>query len=224
MDTLLLLLADGRYPAGGHAHSGGLEAAVAAGRITGEADVHGYLLGRLHTQGLVAAAFAAATHAAAQSGDRELLTLLDDELDVRTPSPALRLTSRRQGRAQLRAARGIFPAPCLALAPAHRDGPHHPLALGLTTAAAGLAPDQAALLAAYAVVTGPASAAVKLLGLDPYRVQTILAALAPRCDAVARDASAAASKPPAELPSAGAPLADISAEIHATWEVRLFAS
>lgn len=30
----LLVLADGRFPAGGHAHSGGAEAAVRAGRIT----------------------------------------------------------------------------------------------------------------------------------------------------------------------------------------------
>ncbi|MEU7048105.1 urease accessory protein UreF, partial [Streptomyces eurythermus] len=30
----LLVLADGRFPAGGHAHSGGAEAAVKAGRIT----------------------------------------------------------------------------------------------------------------------------------------------------------------------------------------------
>ncbi|MET7801807.1 urease accessory protein UreF, partial [Streptomyces decoyicus] len=29
----LFVLADGRFPAGGHAHSGGAEAAVAAGRI-----------------------------------------------------------------------------------------------------------------------------------------------------------------------------------------------
>jgi urease accessory protein len=224
METLLLLLADGRYPAGGHAHSGGLEAAVATGRITDVADLHGYLLGRLHTQGLVAAAFAAASHTAARSGSRDQLALLDDEMDARTPSPALRRSSRQQGRAQLRAARGVFRAPCLALAPAHPDGPHHPLALGLTTAAAGLGPDRAALLAAYAALTGPASAAVKLLGLDPYRVQAVLAALATNCDAVVREAAAAARKPPAELPSASAPLADITAEIHATWEVRLFAS
>ncbi|MEU5422925.1 urease accessory protein UreF, partial [Streptomyces sp. NPDC020667] len=29
----LLVLADGRFPAGGHAHSGGAEAAVKAGRV-----------------------------------------------------------------------------------------------------------------------------------------------------------------------------------------------
>ncbi len=31
----LLVLADGRFPAGGHAHSGGAEAAVTAGRSWG---------------------------------------------------------------------------------------------------------------------------------------------------------------------------------------------
>jgi urease accessory protein UreF len=31
----LLVLSDGRFPAGGHAHSGGAEAAVKAGLITG---------------------------------------------------------------------------------------------------------------------------------------------------------------------------------------------
>lgn len=30
--TALLILADGRFPAGGHAHSGGMEAAVASDR------------------------------------------------------------------------------------------------------------------------------------------------------------------------------------------------
>ena len=34
MNSVLLLLADGRFPAGGHAHSSGLEAAVAAGRVS----------------------------------------------------------------------------------------------------------------------------------------------------------------------------------------------
>jgi urease accessory protein len=65
---------------------------------------------------------------------------------------------------------------------------------------------------------------VRLLGLDPYQVQMVLAALAGECGAVAREAAATAGKPPAELPSNSAPLADISAELHATWEVRLFAS
>ncbi|MDG4864365.1 urease accessory protein UreF, partial [Streptomyces sp. T-3] len=49
----LLVLADGRFPAGGHAHSGGAEAAVAAGRITDAASLEEFCRGRLHTAGLV---------------------------------------------------------------------------------------------------------------------------------------------------------------------------
>jgi urease accessory protein len=225
MDSVtLLLLADGRFPAGGHAHSGGLEAAVAAGRVTGTAELESFLRGRLATAGPVAAAFAAAARLAVDSSDEDTLDVLDAELDARTASPALRLASRRQGRALLRAGRATWPSPLFDRASRHAEGPHHPVALGLTAAAAGLTAEQAALAAAYGVLTGPASAAVRLLGLDPYRVQALLARLAGACAAVATTAVVAAGKPPAELPAHAAPLADISAELHATWEVRLFAS
>jgi urease accessory protein len=56
-----LLLADGRFPAGGHAHSGGVEAAVAAGRVGGEESLEAFVLGRLATVGLTEAAMAVAT-------------------------------------------------------------------------------------------------------------------------------------------------------------------
>ena len=56
----LLVLADGRLPAVGHAHSGGLEAAVAAGRVRDVDGLAGFLRGRLATSGVVAAVFAAA--------------------------------------------------------------------------------------------------------------------------------------------------------------------
>jgi len=204
--TNLLLLADSRLPAGSHAHSGGLEAAVAAERVTDAATLDAFLRGRLATAGLVAAAFAAA--ATRSTVD------LDEEFDARTPSPVLREVSRRQGRALLRAGRAMWTLP------ATRPDPHHPVALGIVAAAAGLTPLDAALAAAYAAVTGPAGAAVRLLGLDPYEVQALLAALAPECDRVA----AAAAAPADDLPAAGAPLLDITAEDHATWEVRLFAS
>ena len=59
MNAALLLLADGRFPAGGHAHSGGVEAACASGGITDVASLRSFVRGRLHTAGLVDAAFAA---------------------------------------------------------------------------------------------------------------------------------------------------------------------
>ncbi|WP_199513550.1 urease accessory protein UreF [Nucisporomicrobium flavum] len=209
----LLVLADGRLPAGGHAHSGGLETAVSSGRVRTVADVGRFLCGRLFTAGLVAAAFAAA---ACARPDR--WAELDDGLDARTPSPALRKASRAQGRALLRAARAMWPLPA-----AGRE-PHHPVALGVVAAAARLDPAAAAVAAAHGSVTGPASAAVRLLGLDPYAVHALLAGLAPDCDRIAADAAARIDDPVDALPAAGAPLLDIGAELHATWEVRLFAS
>ncbi|SBT65904.1 urease accessory protein [Micromonospora sediminicola] len=226
--SLLLLLADGRFPAGAHAHSGGLEAAVAAGRVTDLATLEAFLAGRLATAGLVGAAFAAAAHRAVTSAGSAVrgstLALLDAELDARTAAPALRTVSRRQGRALLRAGRAIWPEASFADLPCTPGGAHQPLVLGLLCAAAGLSRAETATVAVHGTVTGAASAGVRLLGLDPYRVQALLVGLADRCDGVAAAAARAADDPPERLPAAAAPLADIHAEAHATWEVRLFAS
>ncbi|WP_229072481.1 urease accessory protein UreF [Actinoplanes sp. DH11] len=212
--STLLLLTDGRLPAGGHAHSGGLEAQVAAGRVGDVAALGGFLRGRLATGGLVSAAFAAAA-----CGDVSRCGELDAGLDARTPSPALRKASRAQGRALLRAGRAMW-----SLSGAAGRDPHQPVALGVLAAAAGLGPGEAAVAAAHGTITGPASAAVRLLGLDPYAVHALLARLAPDCDRIAAVAAARYRDPVDDLPAAGAPLLDIGAEHHATWEVRLFAS
>ena len=209
----LLVLADGRLPAGGHAHSGGLEAAIASGRVRDVAGLDGFLRGRLATGGLVTASFAAA--ACARTGE---YSALDDGLDARTPSPALRRASRAQGRALMRAGRAMWPVAEVG------PEPHHPVALGALASAAGLSPDEAAVAAAHATVTGPAGAAIRLLGLDPYAVHALLARLAPACDRIAADAASRIDDPVDALPAAGAPLLDIGAELHASWEVRLFAS
>jgi urease accessory protein len=210
----LLLLADGRLPSGGHAHSGGLEAQVAAGRVKEISGLDGFLRGKLATGGLVSAAFAAAACA-----DVTRFLELDLGLDARTPSPGLRRASRAQGRALLRAGRAMWTLPV-----AVGREPHQPVALGALAAAAGLSPVEVAVAAAHGSITGPASAAVRLLGLDPYAVHALLARLAPECDRVAAVAAERSGDPVDELPAAGAPLLDIGAEHHATWEVRLFAS
>jgi urease accessory protein len=102
--------------------------------------------------------------------------------------------------------------------------PHQPVALGAVAAAGGVEVEHAALAAAHGSVAGPASAAVRLLGLDPYAVQALLAGLAADCERVAAEAALRAAGPVDGLPAAAAPLLDIGAEIHASWEVRLFAS
>jgi urease accessory protein len=218
MDAALLLLADSRLPAGGHAHSGGLETAAATGSVHDLETLGGFLRGRLATAGLLAAGLAAAGCA-----DRDWARL-DAEADARTPSPAQRTASRTQGRALLRATRAAWPGPILdSLAVASgADGPHHPVALGAATAAAGGTAAQAARLAAYGSVTGPASAAVRLLGLDPLGVHRTLAGLSARVDAVAAEAALAVAA--GDLPAPSAPALDLFAELHRQAEPRLFES
>ncbi|MQY14722.1 Urease accessory protein UreF [Streptomyces sp. RB5] len=219
----LLILADGRFPAGGHAHSGGAEEAVRAGRVRDAATLHAYCAGRLATTGLTTAALAAA--ACAGLG----LAALDEAADARTPSPALREVSRRLGRQALRAARAAWPGPDLdALAAAHPRGAHQPVVVGTAARAAGLTPVDAAHAVAYEAVSGPASAAVRLLSLDPFDATAVLARLAPQLDAVAADAAACAVRAGRDgvdaLPAAASPWLDIAAERHAARPVRLFGS
>nr|WSW42558.1 urease accessory protein UreF [Streptomyces sp. NBC_01001] len=219
----LLILADGRFPAGGHAHSGGAEAAVAAGRIKDAGSLENFCRGRLHTAGLVAAALAAATAA----GHDPLA--LDGAADARTPVAALRTTARKLGRQMMRAARATWPSPELdALAAARPRGAHQPVVLGLAARSAGLTPLDAAYAAAYETVSGPATATVRLLSLDPFDATAVLARLVPDLDRVAAAAATAAQRIPEEgfdaLPAASAPLLDITAQQHAAWPVRLFAS
>jgi len=219
----LLILADGRFPAGGHAHSGGAEAAVKAGRIHDAVTLEAFCRGRLHTAGLTAAALAAAAAAGVDP------LVLDEAADARTPVPALRTTARRLGRQLMRAARATWPSPELdALAAARPRGAHQPVVQGLAARAAGLDPRAAAYAAAYESAGGPASAAVRLLSLDPFDATTVLARLAPEMDRIAARAAEAGHRAldegPGALPAAAAPLLDIAAEQHATWPVRLFAS
>ncbi|MER6068250.1 urease accessory UreF family protein [Streptomyces sp. NPDC001817] len=221
--TALLVLADGRFPAGGHAHSGGAEAAVKAGRITSAASLEDFCRGRLHTAGLVAGALAAAAVLGVDPGE------LDAAADARTPSPALRTAARRLGRQLLRAARASWPSAELdTLVRQFPKGAHQPVVLGMAARAAGLAPQDAAYCALYESVSGPATATVRLLSLDPFDATGVLARLAPELDRVADRAVEAARKAAAEgsdaLPAGSAPLLEVMAEEHAAWPVRLFAS
>ncbi|MFI2371289.1 urease accessory protein UreF [Streptomyces sp. NPDC018833] len=215
----LLVLADGRFPAGGHAHSGGVEPAVREGRIRDAQDLEHFCRGRLHTTGLTSAALAAAAALGHDPAE------LDHAADARTPSPALRAAARKLGRQMMRAARAAWPGPELdALAAAFPRGTHQPIVLGTAARAAGLGADDAAHCVVYETVSGPATAAVRLLSLDPFQATAVLARLAPEMDAVAERATGAAREGVDALPAASAPLLDITAEQHATWPVRLFAS
>lgn len=218
----LLLLADSRLPAGGHAHSGGVEPAVSAGAVGDVAELADFLRGRLATSGLVSAALAAAACAHASAAPSWTWERLDVEADARTPSPAQRRASRAQGRSLLRAAGKTWPHPALDALAVLRE-PHQPLVQGAASAAAGGTPHDAAAISAYGAVTGPASAGVRLLGLDPLAVHRVLAELADDVDAVAAEAAGGGGDW-AALPALSAPVLDLYAEQHMGADLRLFES
>lgn len=221
--TALLLLADGRFPAGGYAHSGGVEAAVAHRAVHDIDSLEAFCRGRLHTTGLTTAGLAAAAAAGVDP------LLLDDAADARTPVPALRAVARKLGRQMMRAARAAFPSDELdGLASERPQGAHQPIVLGLAARAAALTPMDAACAAAYESTGGPATAAVRLLSLDPLDASRLLARLSTETDTVAKAAADAAARVAREgldaLPSASSPLLDITGQQHAAWTMRLFAS
>lgn len=228
----LLLLADGRFPAGGHVHSGGAEAALFDGRLTGPDSLAAYATGRLHTTGLVDAAITAAVVMGLAAdcdphgcGPGRTLRLLDAESDARMAMAPLRASSRRLGRQLTRAAAHCWPGPAVeAAAAVHPDGPHQAVALGAVAHAAGIGALDAARLSLHHTLTTPLQAALRLGGLDPFAVAALAASLAPVVDEVAAEAVAAADGPIDELPCLVGPLTEIAAGEHAARSDRLFAT
>ncbi|MEZ5251845.1 MAG: urease accessory UreF family protein [Ilumatobacteraceae bacterium] len=152
-----------------------MEASHGRGDLRTIADLEAFLDGRLCTVAPTDAAFTAASCAhPSRRAD------LDAELAARTPSPRLRALSRSLGRQLLRPAARAWPSTAYdTLRAVHPDGPMQAVALGAVAAAAGLGPERAALVSAHHLVGAITTAAVRLIGLDPFDVQAMAAARAP---------------------------------------------
>jgi urease accessory protein len=207
--STLLTLADSRLPTGGHVHSGGVEEAVTSGLVVDLTTLRAYLRRRIRTHGLVTASLAAAVHAGSLT-----IAAADRETDARTPAPAARLASRAQGRGLARLARRVWP---------DHDWrplgttPHLAVAAGAVGHAGGLNPDQTALSVVYTTMTGSATAAQRLLALDPADVAALTFELAPLCEATAAEAGK-------DLADLSDPLLDVLAQRHSERERPLFVS
>jgi urease accessory protein len=214
MDALMLLLADSRFPAGGYAHSLGLEQAVADGLRA--ANVPAFAAAR---QRLVAEPDARIA-VAARRGDP---LLAEEEWCARCPSPVLREAGRRLGSQLLRSAETVFDDPAIAAYRAASAATPRPVALGVVGAAAGLDDEAVALLALYDDAATVTSAALKLLPLDPAVATRWLAELTPSMTLAAR-AVAADHRAIAEQPAPAAVAVELAAPVHQRQRERLFAS
>src|SRR5690606_41428867 len=137
MHPALLLLTDSRLPAGGHAHSGGVEQAVALGLVHDLPSLSAFLHGRLRTAGALAAALAASACAFAsvreengRAEDGPSWEPLDAEADARTASPAQREAARTQGKLPLRVTRRLGTAQGLDGLAEGVPGPNRPVPPG----------------------------------------------------------------------------------------------
>ncbi|ORB70174.1 urease accessory protein UreF [Mycobacterium scrofulaceum] len=205
----LLTLADSRLPAGAHVHSGGVEEAVTSGLVTDLDRLEAFLRRRIRSSGLVTASIAAAVHRGDLGPEAA-----DLETDARTPAPAAREASRSQGRGLARLARRVWPD-------ARWDDigaqPHLAVAAGRVGVVSGLAPEQTALTLVYTTMTGSATAAQRLLALDPADVAACTFRLADLCERTATEAAAG-------LSDLSDPLLDTLAQRHSERERPLFVS
>jgi urease accessory protein len=141
---------------------------------------------------------------------------------ARVPSPALRKSSRTQARAVLRLGRRLWPDSESVAAAGVVPGVPRPVALAATAVAVGLGPRELARVVGYDDVQTVASAALKLLPLDPAEatgwVHDALPLIAAAADTVAHLTD------PGRIPAAASPQTELWAQAHGASTRRLFSA
>jgi urease accessory protein len=192
----LLRLADGLFPAGGFAHSFGLETYVQAGVVRGAADLAALL--RVQLEGsagpMDAVAVACASRFAA-AGDVDGCADLDARLDAAKWVPEFRTASLQMGRQTLRVALATGPARFLgtlaqALGDAGATG-HHAMWFGAALGCRGVAAEAAAAAYLHSTAVLVVNAALRLLPMGQIEGQVVLASAQPLMTELASRAAAA---------------------------------
>lgn len=203
-----MLLADARLPIGGHARSGSLEPALAAGLD----DIPGFIDLQLRTLARTDAGTAVVARAHALAGQD--LAPVVTAWRARTPSAALREDAEIVGASLTRLADRLWPG---AGVPTRAPGP---VALGAIAAATGVGAPELARVVAYDAVQTITSATLKLRPGDPLDVAGWTVAAFPAAEAVVT--ATAALTAPADIPAGSAPAIETHAETHTTTTRRLF--
>jgi urease accessory protein len=221
----VLQFADGLFPAGGFAHSLGLETYVQDGVVTDRAGLEAFV--SAHLEGAAGPADAVAVTAAvrlAVAGDVPGWVALDERLEAMKPVPETREASRQMGRQTLRVAAALGADSFLTeLARVVADGlapGHHATVFGAALGRADAEPVLAAAAYLHSTTTLLIGAGLRLMALGQVDGQRVLAAVRPR---IARLAAAAAAAAPADMWSF-TPGLELASLRHATLDSRLFRS
>lgn len=225
-DLFLMLLADSRLPVGGFTQSGQLEPAMADGLTA--ADVPQFCRTRLRTVTLVETATAVVTASGASRHQ------IEAEWAARTPSDAMRATSRQLARGLLRLAGRLWPdggfdtprwrssaqPPSPLVEPVETVPPCRAVVLGAIAAHVGIEPVRLARLLAYDDVQTVVAAALKLAPLDPADAMAWVVELMPDMDVLTE--RVADLTDPSAIPAPSAPQLEQWAQQHAVTTRRLF--
>lgn len=191
----ILQFADGLFPAGGFAHSFGLETYTQAGVVRDRAGLEAFLSAHLTASAGPADGVAVALAArAAAAGDVATCLELDARLDAMKCVPELREASGQMGRQTLRVAAGLgADALVAALAAAVAGGApgHHAVIFGAVLGRHGADAETAAAAYLYSTVALLVGAALRLLPLGQVEGQRALAAMRPVIAALAATAARA---------------------------------
>jgi urease accessory protein len=220
-----LQFADGLFPAGGFAHSLGLETYVQDGLVTDRAGLEQIVAA--HLEGSAGPADAVAVTAAvrlAAEGNVPAWIELDERLEAMKPVPETREASRQMGRQTLRVATALGADAFLSeLARAVDDGlapGHHAGVFGAALGRAGAAPELAAAAYLHSTAALLVGAGLRLMALGQLDGQRVLASMRPR---IARLSAAAATATAADMWSFN-PGLEMAGIRHATLDARLFRS
>ena len=221
----LLQYADGLFPAGGFAHSFGLETYVQDGTVTDRAGLEAFVVA--HLEGSAGPADAVVVATAVQLATAVDLVgwiALDAKLEAMKTVPETRAASRQMGRQMLRVAVATTGDPFVAelgraVAEARAAGHHAPV-FGATLGRAGATPVDAAAAYLYATAAVLIGAGLRLMALGQLEGQRVLTAVRPR---ITRLAGAAATASPDAMWSFN-PGLELAGIRHASLDARLFRS
>ncbi len=221
----LLQFADGLFPAGGFAHSFGLETYVQEGRVRDRSGLEAFV--SAHLEGSAGPCDAVAVALATRMGavaDVAGIVSLDERLDAMKCVPEFRAASRQMGRQTLRAAAGFDADPVLTeLLRAVDDGlapGHHAVAFGGALGRAGADSERAATAYLYSTAALLVGAGLRLVALGQIDGQRVIAAMRPRIE---RLAAATTAKTIDDMWSFN-PGLELAGLRHAALDMRLFRS